>query len=100
MGMYRDSQLGLCIDLNGPDGNIWVIWGIGADLAMQLDREDEWRQAVEAGKRLGGSYLTHLNIFKEFFPIVTLIGYDEVAADYERRGRTTYWEKEDGPYTT
>lgn len=80
--MYRDSALGLCLDVRGPDGNIFVIWGYGLDLARQLDRETEWEETVEAAKALSSDYLLQLNVFKEFFPIVTLVGYDEVAAGH------------------
>lgn len=78
MAMYRDSQLGLCIDITGPDGNIFYLWGYGDDLARQLDCKKDWRDSVEAAKRLNANYVTMLNIFREFFPMVTLIGYDEV----------------------
>jgi len=78
MAMYRDSALGLCIDIRGPDGNIFKIWGYGLDLARQLDQSKEWKDTVEAAKALSSDYLLQLNVFKEFFPIVTLVGYDEV----------------------
>jgi hypothetical protein len=79
MGLYRDSQLGLCIDLTGPDGNVFYLLGIGNDLAAQLGQKEEWKLAIKAAKLMGGNYMTMLNMFKEFFPIVTLIGYDEIA---------------------
>jgi hypothetical protein len=78
MAMYRDSALGLCLDITGPDGNIYVIWAYGSDLARQLDQVKEWEDTVEAAKSLSSDYLLQLNVFKEFFPIVTLVGYDEV----------------------
>jgi len=81
MAMYRDSQLGLCIDIRGPDGNIFVLWGYAQDLARQLGKSKEWHDTLEAGKKLAGKYGNYgymLNIFREFFPMVTLIGYDEV----------------------
>ena len=78
MAMYRDSALGLCLDIRGPDGNIFVIWGYGLDLARQLECEDEWNDTVEAAKALSSDYLLQLNVFKEFFPMVTLVGFDEV----------------------
>lgn len=78
MALYRDSQLGLCLDIRGEDGNIWVVWAVGTQLAQQLGNEKDWHDAQKAAKALGANYITHLNVFKEFFPIVTLIGYDEV----------------------
>ena len=77
MAMYRDSQLGLCIDITGPDGNIFVIWGIALDLARQMGQEKEWAEAREAGKALGTDYKLQLNVFRSFFPMVTLVGYDD-----------------------
>jgi len=79
MGMYRDSKLGLCIDITGPDGNIFVLWGYGLDLARQIDQEKEWAEAREAAKALNNDYRLQVNVFREFFQyVVTLIGYDEI----------------------
>jgi hypothetical protein len=80
MGMYRDSKLGLCIDLIGPDGNVFYLLAIGKDLAEQLGQKEEWDEAVKAVELMGGNYMSMVNMFNEFFPIVTLVGYDEVAA--------------------
>lgn len=82
MAMYRDSALGLCLDITGPDGNIFVVWAYGSDLAGQLDQTKEWEDTVKAAKALSSSYILQLNAFKEFFPMVTLIGYDEVVKDH------------------
>lgn len=79
MSMYRDSVLGLCLDLNGPDGNVFVIMGLGNDLAQQLNQKEEWKQALEALKLMGAGYMSFLGMFKEFFPMVTLVGYERVA---------------------
>lgn len=79
MGLYRDSQLGLCIDLTGPDGNVYYLLGVGNDLAQQLGQKEEWNDAIKAAKLMGGNYMTMVNMFKEFFPVVTLVGYDDVA---------------------
>jgi hypothetical protein len=76
--MYRDSTLGLCVDITGPDGNVFYLMGIGQDLAQQLGQKEEWKEAVEAAKLMGGNYITMVNMFREFFPIVTLVGYDEI----------------------
>ena len=83
MGVYRDSQLGLCIDLRGPDGNVFYLLGIGKDLARQLGQTEEWKDAVEAAKIMGGNYMTMVNMFREFFPVVTLVGYEEIASVHE-----------------
>lgn len=77
MGVYRDSQLGLCIDLSGPDGNVFYLMGIGNDLARQLGQEEDWNEAMQAARLMGGNYNTMVNMFREFFPIITLIGYEE-----------------------
>ena len=77
--MYRDSQLGLCLDLTGPDGNVFALWGIGDNLAKQLDTLDDWKGACEAARLMGGEYMTMVNLFKQFFPIVTLIGLEEIS---------------------
>lgn len=81
--MYRDSQLGLCLDLTGPEGNVFALLGIGNDLAKQLGQEEEWKQTVEAVKLMGGGYITTVNCFRDFFPVITLIGYEEVTSVHE-----------------
>ena len=85
MAMYRDSQLGLCIDIRGPDGNIFVLWGIAQDLARQMNQEQKWVETLEAAKKIAGPYGDYgymLNIFREFFPMVTLVGYEEIMEKY------------------
>lgn len=78
MGLYRDSQLGLCLDLRGPDGNVFVLWVIGTHLAQQLGVKEEWEGAMEAAKLMGSSYPVFVELFEGFFPVVTLIGKEEV----------------------
>lgn len=79
MGLYRDSQLGLCLDVTGPDGNIFFILAAAEGIAKQTGQLEDWRQGVEAIRLMGANYMSHLFLFREFFPIVTLIGFDEVA---------------------
>lgn len=79
MGMYRDSVLGLCIDITGPDGNVFYLLGIGDDLSRQLDCEADWKGAITAAKLMGGEYMTMVNLFRQFFPVVTLIGLEEIS---------------------
>lgn len=83
MGLYRDSALGLCMDIRGPDGNVFVLLGTALNLARQLNIEEEWKEAVEAAKLMGGGYMTFVHLFQEYFPTVTLIGYEEVANAYK-----------------
>lgn len=83
MGMYRDSQLGLCVDITGPDGNVFYLLGIGYDMAKQLGQKEEWNEAVEAVKLMDGNYMTMVHMFQEFFPVVTLVGYDEIAKAHD-----------------
>jgi hypothetical protein len=71
--MYRDSKLGLCIDLSGPEGNVFHLLGIGNDIAAQIGRLDEWKSAVRAVKLMDGNYATIVNLFEEFFPVITLV---------------------------
>jgi len=79
MAVYRDSQLGLCLDVKGPDGNIFFIMAAAENIAQQTGQLEDWREAVEALRLMGANYMSHLFLFQEFFPIVTLIGFDEVA---------------------
>ena len=78
MGVYRDSQLGLCIDLRGPDGNVFYLLGVGNDLARQLGQTEEWRETIEAATIMEANYETMVNIFRDFFPIITFIGLEDV----------------------
>jgi len=79
MAVYRDSQLGLCLDVTGPDGNIFFIMAAAEDLAKQLGNLEDWNLAVKAMRLMGANYMSHLFLFREFFPIITLIGFDETA---------------------
>ena len=72
--MYRDSELGLCIDVAGPDGNVFNIWATGDMLAKQIGCLEEWRGAVEAAKLMEASYPT----FLAPEPMVGRIGRDPV----------------------
>lgn len=77
--MYRDSQLGVCLDLTGPDGNVFALLGHGDSLAKQLGTLDDWRGSVQAAQLMGASYMTIVNLFQQFFPVVTLIGLEEIS---------------------
>ena len=81
--MYRDSQLGLCLDLTGPDGNVFALMGIGNDLARQLGCREEWKGALAAAKLMGAGYMTYVNLFEQFFPVVTLIGKEAISEVHE-----------------
>ena len=78
MGLYRDSELGLCLDITGPDGNVFFILGLGKHLAKQIGIEEDWHEAVHAAKLMGARYMTYVYLFKEYFPVVTIIGLEEV----------------------
>jgi len=78
MAVYRDSQLGLCLDVTGPDGNIFFVMAAAENLAQQIGNLEDWREAVKALRLMDATYLSHLYLFQEYFPIVTLIGFDEV----------------------
>lgn len=81
MAMYVDTVLGPCIDIRGPDGNIFILWAYGQQLARQMNCEQAWVETLEAAKKIAGpygDYVYMLNVFREFFPMVTLVGYDEV----------------------
>lgn len=79
MAVYRDSQLGLCLDIRGPDGNIFFILAAAENLASQIGNLEEWRTAVKAMRLMGANYMSHLFLFREFFPIITIIGWEEIA---------------------
>lgn len=81
MKMYRDSRLGLCIDLRGPEGNVFALMGIGQDLARQLKKCD--KLFIEDCKKQK-DYDGVLTVFEAWFGhVVTLINkpgeedYDE-----------------------
>ena len=84
MAMYRDSVLGLCIDLTGPDGNVFELLGAGRNLARQLGKEDDWQEAVSAAVIMEAGYMTMVYLFRDFFPIVTLLGLEEIENVHRR----------------
>lgn len=77
--MYRDSRLGLCLDLAGPEGNVFAVIGIGADLARQMHRSAEkFRKECEAQDDYNGV----LTVFEKWFGnVVTLINKPGEAED-------------------
>ena len=81
--MYRDSRLGVCLDLTGPDGNVFALLGHGDALAKQLGTLDDWRGACKAAQLMGAEYMTMVNLFQQFFPVVTLIGLEEISEIHE-----------------
>jgi hypothetical protein len=86
VSIYRDSQLGLCIDIRGPDGNIFFLWGYAQQLARQTGTKKEWDENLAAAKKIAGEYGDYkfmVDTFREFFPFVTLVGYEEVFNDGE-----------------
>lgn len=68
--MYRDSQLGLCIDVSGPEGNAFSLMGQAKNLARQLGYSGD---AITA-EMMSGDYDNLLSVFeKHFGSVVTLI---------------------------
>jgi hypothetical protein len=67
--MYRDSQLGLCIDLSGPDGNAFCLMGYAKDLARQIGVPS----TPIINEMMSGDYGNLLKVFEENFPVVTLL---------------------------
>jgi len=79
--MYIDTALGLCVDVSGPDGNVFAIWGLARDLAKQLDRDPE--VVMMALRPKDGSYDDVLDAFEKQFPMVTLLNRTQDMLDDE-----------------
>ena len=74
MGAYRDSQLGVCIDISGPDGNAFAIMGHYKYYARQLGHGDSYIRATQE-RMMSTDYENLLDIFEEELGnVVTLIG--------------------------
>lgn len=68
--MYRDSQHGLTIDLSGPDGNAFVLFGYVRQYAKQLDKDPQ----EIINRMMQGDYENLVSIFDdEFGDVITLI---------------------------
>lgn len=67
--MYRDSALGLCIDLSGPDGNAFALMGYARNLAKQL--QVDGAKIVE--DMMSSDYDNLVQVFEQHFPMVTLL---------------------------
>lgn len=67
--MYRDSVLGLCIDLSGPDGNAFALMGYARDFARQMEMDGK----KITDKMMEGDYNNLVSVFEENFPMVTLL---------------------------
>lgn len=78
--MYRDSRLGLCIDLSGPDGNANFLITQGRAWCRQM-AYDEGRFTREA---TSGDYNQVLATMKKYFGnVVTLLNEPTEGADDE-----------------
>ena len=80
--MYRDTALGICIDLSGSDGNAFALMGYASDLARQLNVDKD--PIIE--DMMSGDYEHLLSVFERHFPVVTLLnkpGDDDCDDDLE-----------------
>lgn len=70
--MYRDSQYGLTIDISGPDGNVFNIFGVTQSLCKQLGWDSD--KILEEMKQ-DGDYEGVVRVFKHTFRnVITVIG--------------------------
>ncbi len=59
----EEKQTALEIDLTGPDGNVFVLIGIGGRLCKQLGLNSE----MFSRRMMGGDYEHALATFEEYF---------------------------------
>lgn len=72
--MYRDSQLGPCIDLSGPDGNAYFLLGYASNLAKQIWPEDKKKRDAISAEMRDQNYANLVCVFnKHFGGVVTLV---------------------------
>lgn len=73
MSAYRDSQLGLCIDLSGPDGNAFYLMGCAKTYLKAIDYSEQ-KIADVVKDMLSGDYNNLVSVFEEHLGnIITLI---------------------------
>jgi len=58
-----EEKQGIEIDLTGPDGNVFVLIGIGRRLCKQLCLNSE----EFTNKMMSGDYENAVNVFEEYF---------------------------------
>lgn len=83
--MYRDSKLGLCLDLTSEHGNVFWVWGHARNLDKQLGRDpalyhQHLKLASEYSMQLGlgrGGYALAIGVFEHTYPMVTLLNKEE-----------------------
>lgn len=83
--MYRDSQYGLTIDLNGPDGNVFHLFACAQRIDQQLEREHRYKKHLDMiaqycksiGKRDIHMYDVAVTLFEHYYPFVHLIKVEE-----------------------
>jgi hypothetical protein len=51
------------IDLTGPDGNVFVLIGIGNRYCKQMGLDSQ----IFTNRMMGGDYETAINVFEEYF---------------------------------
>jgi hypothetical protein len=79
--VYRDSRLGLCIDLSGPDGNVFNLFACAELIDRQMGGKREYRKHLDLvrdycksiGKRDFDGYRTAVTLFEMYYPVVTVL---------------------------
>lgn len=67
--MHNDSQHGLTIDLNGPDGNAFALMGYAKQYARELNKNGKEIIA----EMTQSDYNALLEVFEREFPMITLL---------------------------
>ena len=96
--MYRDSRLGVCLDLAGPDGNVFILMAQAKQLCKQIGGDelaDEFWNTCTAAMDMNCGYVVIVEIVEEFVgSVLTLINKEEVLGKLDdgdtERSRASY----------
>jgi hypothetical protein len=90
--VYRDSQLGLCLDLSTPEGNFFNIWAHAENMDKQIGRPCVYKQDLDltlAYLNQHGLYPTPyciaVEVFKYRYPFVHILNEPEDCGEIKVR---------------
>ena len=69
---------GIIIDLKGPQGNVFYLFGVANDLIKKLALSGEEKAQFEQERNAQTSYQGHLDLMRKWFGIIFVGGKDEI----------------------
>lgn len=68
---------GIVIDIKGPQGNVFYLFGVANDLIRKLALSDEEKAEFEQERNNKTSYQEHLDLMRKWFGIIFIGGNND-----------------------